>query len=153
MPKINIQGEEDVIDPFYRYKMEKMIVGKQKNKTIVTNIDKVAADIYVQPELIAEYFKHSLSTNVKLSGSELTINGKFEYEQLFDVLKKFVDVMVLCPECGKPELDIYVDNDTVASRCKACPEVSVHNVGDKLNRKFCKIIESNPLNKKTLDGF
>jgi len=152
MPKINIQGEDDVIDPFYRYKMEKMTVNNQKNKTIVSNIDKIAADINVQTELVCEYFKNSLATNVKHVGSNLTINGKVDYDRLFDILKKFIDLMVLCPECGKPELDTYVENSKVTSRCKACPEVTTHELGDKLNKKFCKIIESVPLNKKVLNG-
>ena len=51
--KINIQGLQDINDPFYRYQMDKFILVKEKNKLVINNFDKVCQDIKRSPNYFA----------------------------------------------------------------------------------------------------
>jgi len=57
MSKINILGLADKDDIFYRYKMEKMEVVKEKTKIVIINIENVCSDLGVTPLMLLEFFK------------------------------------------------------------------------------------------------
>ena len=45
MNKINVAGLEDIIDVHYRYKMQKLDVSNEKNKTVIQNLSNISSDI------------------------------------------------------------------------------------------------------------
>ena len=47
-------------DPFYRYKMERILVSYNKKDTLLTNLLNVAKDLRIRPEYILEHFRLKL---------------------------------------------------------------------------------------------
>lgn len=148
MVKINIEGNESIIDPFYRYKMNKLNVTFQKNKTIIDNIHIVASDLHVDVQFIIYYFKKRMSIAIDYKKETLTTNGKIEYSQWEKYLKDFIDLIILCPNCSLPELIIDVEKNNLTAVCNSCPHTFKYNIDDDLNKQFIKILMSKPKKDK-----
>jgi translation initiation factor 2 beta subunit (eIF-2beta)/eIF-5 len=63
MSKINIQGLQDIDDPFYRYRMTKLNIIRQKTKTVIDNLPIVAKDLDRDPKMIVDFFKKALNAS------------------------------------------------------------------------------------------
>jgi len=115
---MNIQGLTDIIDPFYRYKMQKLNVVSQKNKTVINNFGKVATDLERPPELLYNYFKKKFSISMSLQDNNtvLSTTAKLSYADFEKVLREFIEEYVLCPKCRLPELVLNVKSRI----CKSC---------------------------------
>jgi len=117
---MNIQGLDNIIDPFYRYKMQKLNVVQQKNKTVIDNINKVSADLEREPELIYNYFKKKLSISMNMKDGVLSTAAKLSYNDFEKVLREFIDEYVLCPKCKLPELVLTENKSKYLMTCKSC---------------------------------
>jgi len=114
--KINIQGLTDIDDPFYRYTMTKLNVTRQKNKTIIDNLETVSKDIERDPEHITKYFKKKFSVSMNYKDSLLTTTANLTYHDFESALREYIQSYVLCERCNLPETNI-VDNVLV---CRCC---------------------------------
>lgn len=117
---MNIQGINDIIDPFYRYKMQKLNVIKQKNKTVIDNFDKVAKDLERDPKMIYNYFKKKLSVAMIFKDGILSTTADLDYSIFEKVLRQFIEEYVLCKSCKLPELEFVCDNSKINVNCKSC---------------------------------
>lgn len=121
MSTINIQGHDDIDDPYYRYKMQKLNVVHQKNKTIIDNIEKVCSDIKVEPKILYSFFKKKFSVSMNLDKSSiLSTTAKISYSDFEKVLREFIEEYVLCKNCKLPELEIKFDKNKISRSCKSC---------------------------------
>lgn len=66
MTLINIQGTTPITDPFYRYKMNLVIVTQQKNRTAFENINQIAKDLDRQPQDILKFLKSHFASNFNM---------------------------------------------------------------------------------------
>ena len=133
MGKINIAGKEDIIDPSYRYQMEKINVTYEKNKSIITNIDAVALDIGRDASLIASFFQKYFGSGFIYKNSKLTTSIKKTANEFQDALKDFIEYCVLCPTCTLPETHILVGKN-IGMKCDCCGHrgaIDIHNVTSK----------------------
>lgn len=117
---MNIQGADDIIDPFYRYKMQKLNVIKQKNKTIIDNFDKVSSDLERDPKMIYSYFKKKFSISMNLKDGVLSTTADLGYADFEKVLREFIEDYVLCPKCRLPELVLSKNEKKMTMTCKSC---------------------------------
>ena len=117
---MNIQGINNIVDPFYRYKMEKLNVVRQKNKTVIDNFDKVAKDLERDPKMIYNYFKKKLSISISLKDGILSTNADITYDVFEKVLRQFIEEYVLCKSCKLPELEFVKKDSKININCKSC---------------------------------
>jgi translation initiation factor 2 beta subunit (eIF-2beta)/eIF-5 len=121
MNKMNIQGNNDINDPFYRYKMEKLNVISQKNKTVIDNIKKVCDDLSIDPVLLYKFFKKKFSTSMKMDKQYiLSTSTKITYNEFEKVLREFIEKYVLCRQCSLPELNYTIEKNKTIRICKSC---------------------------------
>lgn len=113
---MNIQGINDINDLFYRYKMQKMNVIKQKNKTIIDNFDKVSKDLDRDPKMLCNYFKKKLGLAMVFKDGVLSTAADIDYDAFEKVLRQFIEEYVLCKSCKLPELTLVDKN----AKCKSC---------------------------------
>jgi translation initiation factor 5 len=116
MSKINIQGLDDVDDPFYRYRMTKLDVTKIKNRTLISNFDLVCKDIQRDPKFVANFYKKKLGIAVIHKDGILSTTANLDYTQCYQVLREFIDKFVLCKKCRLPETDF----DKQILSCRGC---------------------------------
>jgi translation initiation factor 2 beta subunit (eIF-2beta)/eIF-5 len=142
MNKINIIGakqknKEIIYDSFYRYKMDKLIVNKIKNKLIIDNLDIIAKELHINPNAIAVFYKNYLNTNIKYNNGQLEINGNtFTQKYLQDSLDEFIDEFIICSNCNLPELEHYCNKNELCIKCKSC------GLNEKNNSKYTTVAKT-----------
>jgi translation initiation factor 5 len=116
--KINIRGKEENKDPFYRYKMEQMILIREKNGTCIKNFINISKDLDRDPKIIISYFKKKLGTNIIFNSKtgEAKISKELNLNTLEEILFAFIDKNILCITCNNPETKIE-DKKMI---CKSC---------------------------------
>lgn len=60
------------------------------------------------------------------------VNGAHTDQVLQDVIKRYIDKFVLCPNCNYPETDYRIKNDTIFHKCKACGAREMVDMSHKL---------------------
>lgn len=116
MMMLNIHGKKD---SNYRYKMPKLEVRiKKNNKTYLLNLDKISESLNRTDEDLIKFFSYTLG--VHCNKKDGCINGKFDADQLQEVLQKYITDYVLCKVCGNPETKYVLTKKTVTLDCSAC---------------------------------
>src|SRR5271170_7110284 len=137
MATVNIR--QDVSDPFYRYKMERLqskIEGKGNGiKTVVANLSSVSQSLARPPAYVIKYFGFELGaqTNTNPADDRWIINGAHEASKLQDHLDGFINKFVLCKSCKNPETDINVKDGRILLDCKACGQRTAVDLRQKLS--------------------
>ncbi|CAB3396835.1 unnamed protein product [Caenorhabditis bovis] len=115
-----------VSDPFYRYKMPKLMAkveGKGNGiKTVISNMSEIAKALERPPMYPTKYFGCELGaqTNFDAKNERYIVNGEHDANKLQDILDGFIKKYVLCPACENPETSLMVRKNTIHSKCKAC---------------------------------
>ena len=157
MVKINIEGLEDVDDPFYRYKMEKLNLSSQKNKTEITNLETVGADLRRDPELIVAYIKIKLGLSLEYKNGVLKTTANLVYNDVNKILREFIEKIVLCSVCKLPEINLSISgkkkSKKLEGQCSSCSNNTNYNnsLDDQILKAFIKVVEKESLttnNKK-----
>jgi translation initiation factor 2 beta subunit (eIF-2beta)/eIF-5 len=114
---VNIGREHDN-DPNYRYKMPVLQL-KVERQLKILNIDKIAESLHTKPEYITKWFSIDLSTSAQYKDKTCILNGQFTKSQLDDSLHQFISYLILCANCGLPELVLKVKPNKVKQKCSA----------------------------------
>ncbi|KAL8722277.1 MAG: hypothetical protein Q9181_007522 [Wetmoreana brouardii] len=142
MATVNIR--RDVSDPFYRYKMERLlskVEGKGNGiKTVIVNLSGVAASLSRPPSYVIKYFGFELGaqTNINPKDDRWIINGSHEASKLQDYLDGFISKFVLCKKCKNPETDVNIRDGRILLDCKACGQRSDVDLRLKLSSFILK---------------
>lgn len=126
--KINIQGLQDINDPFYRYQMDKFILVKEKNKLVINNFDKVCQDIKRSPKLLIDYYKKKFGISIVYKDTKVFLPSNFDQEKIISGLREFIDIYVLCEKCQLPETNIDLQNNKIILSCDCCGFISEKNI-------------------------
>ncbi|KAI8815108.1 domain found in IF2B/IF5-domain-containing protein [Cladochytrium replicatum] len=151
MAAINIRRDEK--DPFYRYKMPRLIskVEGRGNgiKTIIPNMSDIARSLSRPPAYPTKYFGCELGALVQCddAADRYQVNGAHNAEKLQTLLDGFIKKFVLCPHCKNPETDLVISKDeTVYRVCKACGK---RNTVDMTHRLTTYIVKNPPATAKS----
>lgn len=135
---INISGLTPVEDPSYRYKMPAVfgkIEGKGNGiKTVIPNITDVATSLHRSPGEVTKYFGCELGaqTTYNEDKDRAIVNGAHTDLVLQQLIHKYIDAFVLCPNCGLPETDYKIKNGLISHRCAACGAKEMVDMSHKL---------------------
>lgn len=117
----------EIDDPFYRYKMPKMVVVKQRTKVIIDNFDKVSKSLHRDPEFAKNYFKKKLCSAVQHRDGVVSTTAPVGYDELFKILTDFIEDWVLCGNCDLPETEMVFSKSGKKAKlvCKCCSHTVV----------------------------
>ncbi|KIH67132.1 domain found in IF2B/IF5 [Ancylostoma duodenale] len=143
-----------VTDPFYRYKMPKLLAkveGKGNGiKTVVANMSDIAKSLERPPMCVkasrsshldpTKYFGCELGaqTNYDAKNERYIVNGEHDAAKLQDILDGFIKKFVLCPACENPETALSVRRNQIHSKCKACGHAFIIDNRHKLSTYILK---------------
>ncbi|KAF1744778.1 hypothetical protein MXB_1026 [Myxobolus squamalis] len=144
MAQVNVNKR--ICDPFYRYKMPKLIAKVEGRgngiKTVVSNMSEVAKSLNVPPAYPTKYIGIELGAQVILDSKNdrYIINGSHDNSKLQNVLYEFIDKYLLCSECENPETYMIasVKRDKIKMVCKACGHSSFLAHSHRLNTYIIK---------------
>jgi translation initiation factor 5 len=123
---VNLAGTTPIDDPEYRYKMP-AVFGKIEGsgngiKTAIPNISDVGDSLHRNPGEVNKFFGCELGaqTTYAEDTDRAIVNGAHTDDTLQRLIRRYIDLFVLCPNCNLPETDYKIKNDTIWHRCKAC---------------------------------
>jgi len=137
-------------DPGSRYKTRQLqvqIVGKSKMmKTVLVNILDVAKDMQVPPPYIGTFMGYEIGAQAKWDPKkperqQAFLSGEHAPKDLSRISLQFLQEVVLCPNCGLPEIVCEVDDGKVKGRCRACGGFEELKIS---NEKFKRYILNHP---------
>ena len=114
---VNIRGTKENDDPFFRYKMEKVILVNNGAKLSFTNIDNISKSLGRDTKTLIKFLQKTLSIMIEYKNNMAYITKKdLTSGELQENIYKFIEKYVLCKKCSNPET--YIDKSNVL--CKAC---------------------------------
>lgn len=161
---INLAGTTPIDDPEYRYKMP-AVFGKIEGsgngiKTVIPNITDVGTSLHRQPAEVNKFFGTELGAQTRYNADtdRAIVNGAHTDATLQDLIKRYIDKFVLCPNCGLPETEYKIKNDTIYHKCMACGAKEMVDMSHKLcnfilaeNKKAKKDGKGGKKDKKSKD--
>lgn len=135
---INIAGTTPVDDPAYRYKMPAVygkIEGKGNGiKTVIPNISDVGLALHRNPAEVNKFFGCELGAQTTFSEKDdrAVVNGAHTDVVLQNMIHRYIETFVLCPNCGLPETNYSIKNECIWHRCAACGAKEMIDMSHKL---------------------
>lgn len=135
---VNISGTTPIDDPEYRYKMP-VVFGKIEGrgngiKTVIPNISEVSNSLHRHPGEVNKFFGCELGAQTTYSADtdRAVVNGAHTDATLQQLIHRYIEIFVLCPNCGLPETVYKIKNDTIWHKCAACGAKEMVDMGHKL---------------------
>src|SRR6478609_8374529 len=144
---INIASSSTLDDPFYRYKMPKIILkheGKGNGvKTVLKNLKEVSKSLSRDVNDLLQYIASELSVCSLQRSDDFIVNGTFKEDIIQDIIYRFICSHVLCDVCENPETTLVTitskkkkDTDTpIYKICAACgnkSQVKKHKINKRI---------------------
>ena len=101
---------------------KKPIVIRQNRKTFINNFSEICTH-FNRPENDVELFIHErLQTPSSIKNNSLCIDNMFKEDQIFDVIMKYVDTYVRCPQelCGSGNTKLVREDRVLYLVCNIC---------------------------------
>ncbi|MDP2434157.1 MAG: hypothetical protein Q8P67_00255, partial [archaeon] len=160
--KLNIDGGDD---PFGRYQVPQLlcqVVGKGKMiKTMFLNLENVAEALHVHPAYIPAWFAYEIGASFKYEAKEPpaqrgSISGDYPAANLSEHMQKFIKTIILCKNCGLPELWMRIAGQEKSRRvevkcdsCGATVKLDIKMIKDKFKNY---ILNNPPPAHKSIDA-
>ena len=120
------QGLTPVEDPEYRYKMPR-IIGKVEGrgngiKTAIPNMAQLAQSLDRDPGEVTKFFGCELGaqTTWNAETERAIVNGAHTTQDLQQNVFKYIELFILCQQCGNPETEYKIKNEIISQKCAAC---------------------------------
>jgi translation initiation factor 2 subunit 2 len=100
------------------------------NKTIISNLNKIAEIIERDQHQVFKYLVKRLATSGAVFEERAIIKGRFREDQISSVLNEFITTYVTCPVCKRPDTRLVKgENKVIFLACSACgARVSVKRI-------------------------
>lgn len=92
----------------------------QGNRSIWQNFQEIINILNRPGKEVLKFVSGQLGTAGNMEGGNALFNGKFNTEQVDEVLNRYVDSYVTCPVCTRPDTDIIKDGAAYYLICSAC---------------------------------
>ena len=103
-----------------RFIIDKVLGHIEGNKTVITNLKKIAKDLGREESHLLKYLLRELATPGKWAGERIIFGTKVSATAINKKIKKYASEFVYCSECGKPETKLVEEKDITYMRCLAC---------------------------------
>lgn len=139
-----INVDPDNQDPFYRYKMPRLIAkveGKGNGiKTVIPNMSEIAKSLSRPPTYPTKFFGCELGAQTSDKNERFIVNGSHDAIKLQELLGNFIRKFVLCPNCQNPETNLAVKQkmQIINQRCVACGYQGTIDMRHKLTTYILK---------------
>jgi len=103
-----------------RFEIPKTISFIEGKKTVVQNFKEIADILNRDVKHILKFFLRELATAGEIEGTRAVFKGQFSNYVLNDIVKRYANLYVICPECKKPDTKIVREGRFLFLVCEAC---------------------------------
>ena len=103
-------------------------------KTAIPNISDVGLSLHRQPGEVNKFFGCELGaqTTYAEATDRAIVNGAHTDATLQNLIHRYIELFVLCPNCRLPETEYKIKNDCIYHRCAACGAKEMVDMSHKL---------------------
>eukprot|EP00587_Corethron_hystrix_P004738 CAMPEP_0113310634 /NCGR_PEP_ID=MMETSP0010_2-20120614/8201_1 /TAXON_ID=216773 ORGANISM="Corethron hystrix, Strain 308" /NCGR_SAMPLE_ID=MMETSP0010_2 /ASSEMBLY_ACC=CAM_ASM_000155 /LENGTH=385 /DNA_ID=CAMNT_0000166129 /DNA_START=640 /DNA_END=1797 /DNA_ORIENTATION=+ /assembly_acc=CAM_ASM_000155 len=115
-------------------------------KTVIVNVSEVSLSLHRDAGELNKFFGCELGAQTSVNDDRYIVNGSHTDHVLQDLVHRYVEKFVLCPNCGLPETNfkISLKKETIHHVCAACGAKEMVDMSHKL----CTYILSQEKKKK-----
>jgi len=123
---MNVGSKGSQGDSHYRWKMDPLdtkIEGKGiGRKTVLLNINDVAAQCFTQPQYMTKFFGYEIGAQSKWDDHRKVgfVNGVQSPDELQELVYKYIELLILCPGCMFPEIRYKKTGKNIRIMCVSC---------------------------------
>jgi translation initiation factor 5 len=90
--------------------------------------------LHRSPAEVNKFFGNELGAQARYTAEtdKAIVNGAHTDGTLQDLMHKYIEKFVLCPNCRLPESEYKIKNDGIFHRCKACGAKEMVDMSHKL---------------------
>ncbi|MGM5483819.1 MAG: translation initiation factor IF-2 subunit beta [Nanobdellota archaeon] len=103
-----------------RFEIPKVRGHVEGNKTIISNFQQICQTLNRDPKAVWRFVLKELASPGVMEKNRVIFGRKLSSEMINKKIRKFADLYVICPECGKPETKIEKEGNNSYLRCMAC---------------------------------
>ena len=92
----------------------------QGNKTVLSNFIQIAQHIHRKPEHLLKYVLKELASPGDIKKQFVLLGTKVPAGRINEKIRKYVDLFVICRECGKPDTKMSKEGNVYFLKCQAC---------------------------------
>ena len=103
-------------------------------KTVIPNISEVALALHRPPGEVNKFFGCELGAQTSYSADtdRAVVNGAHTDAVLMNLIHRYIEKFVICPQCGLPETDYKIKADIIWHKCAACGAKEMVDMSHKL---------------------
>ena len=113
-----------------RFEVPKIEGHIEGNKTILTNLQAIAAYLRRDCNHILKYLLKGLATSGTFKNKVVVLQRKISSQKINEKIEEYVKEFVYCKECKKPDTELIRDKSFAFIHCLACG--AKHSVRSKL---------------------
>jgi translation initiation factor 2 subunit 2 len=103
-----------------RFEIPKATGFLEGNRTVVKNFGEISKKFSRDVDHFQKFLLKELATPGTPRNDTLILGRKVQPALINEKIKKYADLYVICPECGKPDTTIKVEKDGSFLSCQAC---------------------------------
>ena len=103
-----------------RFKVPEIQLMVQGNRSIWQNFQEIINILNRPGKEVLKFVSGQLGTAGSMEGSNALFNGKFNVEQVGEVLNRYIESYVICPVCTRPDTEITKEKNAYYLSCSAC---------------------------------
>lgn len=103
-----------------RFVIDKVMGHIEGNKTIISNLKKIAKDLGRDENHLLKYLLRELATPGKWAGERIIFGTKVAASLINKKIRKYASEFVYCSECGKPDTKLVEEKEINYLKCLAC---------------------------------
>ncbi|HEX17559.1 MAG: translation initiation factor IF-2 subunit beta [Thermoplasmata archaeon] len=103
-----------------RFVIPKVDVVYEGRTTILRNFEKILSALNRDADHLLKFFLKELGTAGEKDGPRAIFQGKIPAHQIQSKLEDYVEIFVLCQECGRPDTHLIKKDRLLLVRCDAC---------------------------------
>lgn len=103
-----------------RFKPPKPDTRIEGNRTYINNWHQVVTALDRNEEHLLKFMTKELGTSASIEGQRAVFSGKHYHGTMKELLKRYIEEYVICPECGKPDTRLEKIDRINFLICEAC---------------------------------
>ncbi len=92
----------------------------QGNKTVLSNLMQIADQCQRPVEHILKFLNKELAARGEMKGTYTVFNTKLPSARINEKVEQYVEQLVMCKECGRPDTKLIKNGPAWMIQCQAC---------------------------------
>lgn len=89
-------------------------------RTVIFNFKEIADALNRDPQHLLKYLTGEMATAATMQGSRVIFQGKFSEDTFERLMQRYMETLVVCPVCKRPDTKIVKEKRLSFLLCDAC---------------------------------